>query len=66
MEEILEEIARKYRQLLLAISTRYGRESNHETALRFIKERIRQEKEDQVRKTINRNKPFDWQSVFKK
>jgi len=53
------------RKLMLAVEKGYPRESSCETALRFIKERVEQEKADQKRKTVNRNKPFDWKSLYK-
>ena len=64
------ELEQKYRQLLLAVdsnavSKKYAHESRHDTALRFIKERVQQEKEDQARKTINKDERFDWHSIYK-
>jgi len=61
----LEYAALKGRKLMLAVEKSYPHESPYETALRFIKERVEQEKADQKRKTVNRNTPFDWKSVYK-
>jgi len=54
-------ITQRYRKLISAVSIGYPRESRYETALRFIKERVRQEEEDQKRKTVNKNQTPVWQ-----
>ena len=65
MNEETTVIAQRYRQLMLAVdkeavSKRYAHESIYETALRFIKERVKQEIEDQKDKTVDKNKHSDW------
>ena len=65
MNEETTVIAQRYRQLMLAVderavSKKYAHESIYETALRFIKERVKQEIEDQKYKTVDKNKHPDW------
>lgn len=63
--EDLEEIARLYRQLLLAVASSYPRESKHNIALRYIKEREAKETKDRLAKTVNKNKPPKWKLKLK-
>jgi len=62
----LEQIAQKYRQVLLAISIKYGHESPHDTVLRYIKEWEIHVREDQKRKTVNKGNRFNWKSIYEK